>query len=617
MSLLELLTAEKVSEFNDTRGERLKVDLFAADLAGLDLKTVDLSGADVEKADLTESDLTQAGLYKARMNGIDGTSMKLVDCLGARIGLREAFLDQADLSGSDFANGDLSEAVLTNTKGTGLRLSAAKLKGVDAKGARWVDVDLTGAFLSKADFSGADLTNADLSEAAGGELIANGILLNGATATAARFPGAQFQNASFVKAKLQQINLSEADLSGADFTGADLTGANLNNAILKKVKLKGAILAEASLEGVDFSGIDLTDVDLTGHDPELLGLSDKQQAGLTAVGIPLNPDARLKPKSPVAASDGELIVALWENDDGADIATLRYAARTKKGIETGILPVVPASVLARTMITTEAGVVIVLLRERPGGIVVEQYVVGTNGKIASSEQASLGYPPSITPIVQAEGKGIRMWGIARRGPTLVISAQTPEGFQPVSSKPLTTARGFLGRQDPFLACKGNVLMPCTRTGVGNPVKSPEGYPGKLATAATNGTDWFVAWVEIPLGRDPGAIAASWLVRRGVPEVVRVTKHGAVLSLDCCAHDGQIWITWVEMHGVGDTRAFVAVIPENLDDGLKPRPLPVEDVDHATLALGRTGPPKIVLTTDEEKLSFVSLEGKLLGTLDAE
>ena len=83
----------------------------------------EIRDADVDKADLTGSDLTSAGLYKARMNGIDGTGMKMVDCLGARVKLREAWLDQADLSGSDLANGDLSEAVVTKSTATGLRIA--------------------------------------------------------------------------------------------------------------------------------------------------------------------------------------------------------------------------------------------------------------------------------------------------------------------------------------------------------------------------------------------------------------------------------------------------------------------------------------------------------------
>lgn len=614
-TLLELLTNEDVSTFNETRGERQKVDLFAADLANKSLRSVDLSGADVEKADLTESDLTDAGLYKARMSGIDGTSMKLVDCLGARIKLREAWLDQADLSGSDFSNGDLTEAVVTNTRGQSLRLTSAKLKAVDAKGAQWPDVDLAGAHLSKSDFTGADLTRADLSEATGGELVMAQVKLPQSVAVNARLPGVVLTGADLTGARWTGANLSEADLTGADLKGADLTGANLAGAILAGANLTGCVLAEASLEGVDLSGLDLTDVDLTGHDADLLGLSDAQRDAVLSIGIPLNPDARLKPNAPHAARHGDLVVAMWENDDGEELTTLRYAARTPKGVTHGILPVVASSVLARTLVANQRGVQAILLRDRPGGTTIERFLFDGSGKLAGTRQVPLGYQPSIAPVVLPDGPSIRMWGIARRGPTLVITAAGEEGLQPVASKALPTARGFLGRQ-PMLACKGDVLMPCTRTGPGNPLASPEGYPGKLANAANDGDGrWFTVWVDPPAGRDKGGICGAWLVKRGSPTPTRVTTHGAVLSLDCCAYDGRVWIAWVEMHGLGDTRAFVSAVPEDLDEKLSPRQIDVPDVDHIAFAVAVAQRPHLVLTTDEERITFVSLDGKNLGALE--
>ena len=70
-SLLELLTAGQIDEFNARRGQRVTLDFFAADLAGLALAGIDLSGANLEKADLSGADLTGAVLAKANLSGAD------------------------------------------------------------------------------------------------------------------------------------------------------------------------------------------------------------------------------------------------------------------------------------------------------------------------------------------------------------------------------------------------------------------------------------------------------------------------------------------------------------------------------------------------------------------
>ncbi|MEZ4316583.1 MAG: pentapeptide repeat-containing protein [Myxococcota bacterium] len=612
MSLLDLLVAENVAEFNATRGERAKVDLFAADLAEKSLPEVDLSGADVDKADLTGSDLTSAGLYKARMNGIDGTGMKLVDCLGARVKLREAWLDQADLSGSDFANADLSEAVVTKSTGKGVRLSGAKLKDLDAREANWEDADLSSTHLSKANFTGATLSRVDFTEAAGAEVLFENAKLDAVTASSARFPASKFMNAVLVGAKFDGANLSESDFTGADLTGADFTGANLTKAVLTGATLTGAVFSEAGLEGVDFTGLVLEDVDLTGIDPEVIGLSAEQREQVMIAGIPINPDARLKPSKPSVARNGNLIAGIWENDDGEETVSLRWFARTPKGVTNGVVPVMSGSLLTRAAVACGDGVDLVLIRERPGGIAFERFHVGPNGKLVPGAVANLGYQPQVVPILQPHKEGIRMWGLARRGPTLVVSADTPEGLQPVSTKTLPTALGFLGRHYPFLACKGGVVMPCTASGAGAPLKRPEGYPGKLATAVEADKRWLALWVEPPQGRDKGGIRCAWLGTRGEPEVEAVTNNGAVLSLDAIAFDEVVHLTWVELVGLGETRAFVQVLPDGA-----PRQLPIDDVDELVFAPGPGNAPLLVATTDEERITMMALDGKVLGVLAEE
>jgi len=610
MSLLDLLVAENVAQFNATRGERAKVDLFAADLSEKNLPEVDLSGADVDKADLTGSNLTSAGLYKARMNGIDGTGMKLVDCVGARVKLREAWLDQADLSGSDFANADLSEAVVTKTTARGLRLTSAKLKQLDAREAIWEDVDLSGSHLGKADFTGASLSRSDFTEAAGAEVVFEGARMDAVMGTSARMPASNFKGAVLTGARFDGANLADCDFTGADLTGADFTGANLSGAVFTDTTLTGAVLADAGLENVDFTGVDLTDVDLTGLDPDFLGLSEEQRDAVLIVGIPMNPDAAVKPTKPAVARNEDLIAGVWENDDGDDLKTIRYFSQTPAGLHHGVVPITAGSVLAQSAVACADGVDLVLIRERPGGITVDRFRVGPEGRLAESSSSPLGYQPLVLPILQADGEGIRMWGLARRGPTLVISADTPDGFKPVGSKNLPTARGFLGRHSPFLACKGGVVMPCTKTGAGGPLKRPEGFPGKHASAVYADGRWLAVWVEPPAGRDKGGIRMAWLGSRGEPEVERISKNGAVLSLDVYAVDDVVRIGWIELVGLGETKAFV----QDLPDG-RPVQLPIVDVDQLLFAPGPGDEPVLAATTDGERVQLLSVSGQLLGVVE--
>lgn len=608
MSLLDLLTAGNIEAFNETRGERARVDLFAADLAGKNLRGADLSGADVDKADLTEADLTDAGLYKARLNGIDGTRAKLVDCLGARVKLREAWLEEADLSGSDFANGDLSEAVLNRSVATGLRLSAGKLKDAELKDARWADCDLAGVHLTRADFTGTDLSRVDLTEAVGGEVVFEKARLEAALFSRCRLPEAKLVGASLVGAKLDGADLAGADFTGADLTGTDFTGANLSGAILTGATLTGAVLAEASLDGVELTGLDLTDVDLTGLDADLLNLSEAQRDAVLTVGIPVNPDARLKPTKVSSARSGDLVAGVWENDDGEGLTTLRWFAVTKEGVNNGILPVTPQSVLDQAAVGVEGGVRVVLHRERPGGITLDTYLIGPGGRLVGSSSDPLGYPAMVSPVLVPDGASFRMYGLARRGPTLVISGTTDEGFGIVGSKPTPTARGFLGRHQPFLACKGNALMPCTRTGVGKPHRSPEGFPGKLATVASDGERWLAVWVDPPAGKNKGGIRAAWLVDRGSPEILPVTGNGAVLSLALAPGADGLWLTWIELEGLGETRVHVMKV------GDLPVDLPIQDVDRVAFARGPSAELALVLTTDDERILVTDTSGVPLGEL---
>lgn len=116
-----------------------------------------------------------------------------------------------------------------------------KAREVDLRG-----VDVSYAFLGKADLQGADLSHAT-------------------------FKGTRLKRAHFDGATLDGAELSESLLLGATFEEASLAGtvirgANSADATFRGANLRGADLSGSILTGVDFSGADLTGADLSDTD---------------------------------------------------------------------------------------------------------------------------------------------------------------------------------------------------------------------------------------------------------------------------------------------------------------------------------------------------------------
>jgi len=84
----------------------------------------------------------------------------------------------------------------------------------------WLNEDVDGWSIMRADLSGADLREADL--------------------RAADLSGAKLSGAKLSGADLRAANLREADLSGAKLSGAKLSGADLREAKLSGADLRGA-----------------------------------------------------------------------------------------------------------------------------------------------------------------------------------------------------------------------------------------------------------------------------------------------------------------------------------------------------------------------------------------
>jgi len=617
MGLLEYLQAEDVETFNMQRGDRNRLDLFASELAEKKLNGVDLSGANLDKSDFTEADLTDATLVKTSMTGIDGSGMKLVNALGLKVRLKEAWLDNADLSGADFSRANLSEACLEGSTGKDLALTGAKLREANVKGAKWRGVDLAESHMHKADFTGADLRSADMTEASGAEIVLDSTQLDGVAAIGARFPGAQLKKASAVGARFTSANLSGADLSGADFTNADLSGANLTDAILIGATFKGTVLADACLDGADFTGVSLVGADLSGVDPTSLTLTAVQLEEVAAIGIAVDPDVALNFQELAASRVGDSVIVQWKNEENEDSFTLRYATlRAGEDPVMGVLPVPEESVLATTMAAVEGGCRIVVIRERPGGVAAVCYKVDADGTFGSASTASLGYEPGIKPIARGQGSDLLLWGLARRGPTLVLHKLDAEGFAPVHSETVATARGFLGRHQPVLACKGGVVMPVTRRGAGKPLRTPDGFPGRMAVGVAHEEQVLGVWLMPRRGDAPGGLRFAWLAVRGAPEVGVLSTKAGVTSMDASATDDGVEVVWVE---AGDDGLDVPSIYRCMLPGGEPEVIGsdiqmADRVTHAPALAGQGGRPWIVVTTLRDEVVVLDGKGKIVTTL---
>jgi uncharacterized protein YjbI with pentapeptide repeats len=138
-------------------------------------------------------------------------------------------------------------------------LSDANLQGMDLRSnanlsnACLIDTDLSGAFLSHANFIGAECSSE--TDFSGARLVYadfSGLNLNGV-----RFIEANLNGANLSGTHLIEANFYAADLLRADLTAADLTGASLLAARLMNTDLTGANLTSCRVYGVSAWGLKL------------------------------------------------------------------------------------------------------------------------------------------------------------------------------------------------------------------------------------------------------------------------------------------------------------------------------------------------------------------------
>jgi uncharacterized protein YjbI with pentapeptide repeats len=507
--------------------------------------------------------------------------------------------------------------VMTNTQGSAIKLTGAKLRDVDATGAVWTTADLVEARLHKTNLTKADLSGSDMTEASFQEAILTEANLESVIALRARFQQANLQKARLVGARFEEANLQGADLTGADLERCDLRRANLTGAILKDAKLRGCILADAVLEGVDLAGLDLADVDLTGVDPRTVGLSAEQLGTVAKVGAAADENAPLRFTDVSLARKGTAAAVLWENMDSEETLSLRWALfKPGKKPKKGVLPVSAEGVLARAVAATADGFVLLVLQERPGGAALLRYSLSIDGDVGTAKVDPLGYEPGVRPVVRNEGGSVWIWGLARRGPTLVVQKLTETGLETVASNKIPTARGFIGGHFPVLACKGGVVIPASVKGAGEPLRTPPQFPARLPVAVGHEDRVLVLWVEEDQSDEVlGGIRYAWLGRGPAPKVQVLTMGGEIHSLDAISTSEGAWVAWTQLGGeLGDGAWFQRLpdgTPERLGDIEGDE---LEELRFADEAPGDPGLPLVALTTVDEAVLVADLDGRPIGGL---
>lgn len=614
MSLLDLLTAGKIEEFNASRGQRRRVDLFAADLAGAQLAGADLSNVTLEKADLTGANVSGANFAKSDLSGVDATEADFsgVTAVGAK--MREAIADEIDLSDADLSHVDLTETSLQKACATRLRLSGAKLRATDLTGADLTGASFVEARLHQSKFVGATLVGADLTEVAGQECDFTGADLSGVVGVKARLGSGNFTNARLTRARLTECELEKADLTGADLTGADLRRANLAEAKLAGAKLAGADLSDAVLDRIDFTGVDLTGVVLAGVDPRTLGLTDAQIGGLAVAGAQAEPDAPWRFTDVSVAALGGVWAVLWENHDSEETLSLRWALAHDGGeIASGVLAVSADGVLARTIVPAAEGFLLVVLHERAGGAAIMTWHLSAAGVLGTPRTEPLGYEPGVKPVVRWSDGALRVWGLARRGPTLVVQKIDDTGVHVVASEKQSTARGFIPGPGAVLASKGGVVLSVGDEGVGHPLRTPAEYPSRQSVAVPVDDRVAAVWVEERQGDVLGGICTAWLSKGAVPKRRKIIETAAeIVAIDGMHEGDTAKIAWIEIGRRGTTVKYAT-----MDGEITEVPLGGEEFEELRFAhCGECALPALALVDADEHLVIAALDGRVLATLGA-
>jgi hypothetical protein len=281
---------------------------------------------------------------------------------------------------------------------------------------------------------------------------------------------------------------------------------------------------------------------------------------------------------------------------------------------TGVLPLSAENHMAALVVPTAAGFDLVVVQDRTGGVGLVRFPLSRDGTVGKSKALPLGYAPAILPIARAEGSGAWLWGLARRGPTLVVHRIEGDEVKPAFSGTVATARGFAGKHLPVLVSKGGVVMAVSPRGTGAPLRAPEGFPARIATAAVHEDRVLAVWNIDPEDEDtPGGLRTAWLAKRGNPVVEVLGHNDAIVALDALPSPAGVWLAWIEIAGTG-LEVRTTCLP---GEGITNVPLDVEPnaLRFAPGALGEAEPaPALAIVTGEGGLVVVDVDGRPFGQI---
>jgi len=543
--LIKYLKTGDVDGFNEARPRRGKLDLFAADLSEIQGVGADLANAILEKADLSDADLTDAILARAVLSGADLSDTKLGGVLALQSRWREAYIEDTDLSDADLSASDFSDTEL--------------------HGVSFQDATLAGAKMKRANIQRCRFAGADLSE----------IRLTDATIAETNMAGCRL-----VEAKLQGVQAAGVDLSGADLTkarlsGAVLAGADLGGARFVDADLSGADLSNTRLQGADFTRADLSDVQFGEADLSGATFTDAQVDGpLLERAMGEIPEAlHLLVEDPVIASGNGSVAVLWENPSAVGGRSWLRIAVGPRGqgpaVSPKAIPVPAELVVARALAPAPGGgFVVLLMLERPSGVVSTLFPVSAAGEIGEGRRLQVPYTPAARPILKTVGEELLLFGISREGPGLHVH-RIGEGPEPESlhASLMKTVRGFVSDHHPVVLSKGGVLMTLGRRGPGQPMTAPTSFPGRRCAAAPIGEGLGMTWLPSQgLGLGVAEVASGVAGEEDL-----LLKKQPIGGVDAAADDRGAWAVFTKepTEPGGAAGAWAVELPDGL-------PFPIVD-----------------------------------------
>jgi hypothetical protein len=293
----------------------------------------------------------------------------------------------------------------------------------------------------------------------------------------------------------------------------------------------------------------------------MVGVAAADIASLGAYGAPVVEGAALVVAEPAVARRGQAVALLWLNPDSDTASTVRWGLVGPGGARDGVLSLPAEGVVARAIVPTTVGFLLLIIVERPGGHQLVQVLLGDDGRVEATAAKDLRYAPSVVPVVAWGSGGIFLTGLARRGPAVVVQRLGADGPEIVATLPVPTATGFWSVHSPVVATRGGVVIGVDGDKLRDPARTPAGFPGRAARVVSVGGDLVAVWFEASDDPgEPGWLRTSTLGGRGEPTVRTLHRPDRVSGLDIVAGPDGLLVAWVEPQDLLVATAWTVALP---------------------------------------------------------